>query len=252
MAREHDELVPVANRLTSDTPLGRFLRRIAEFYRDRPTAQIAASFLPYAGGIRAGFQAIVPSVVETRLQEFIEASDASFGALEARVSGLELAATEESADWLLSGLQTAARARTRGARRRVGWVTAGQLANPLPWDRAHTLLEIAGTLSDVEFEIARLGVERTTSPAGPFSDPVLVLGDISRIAFPKALHLPSMFEAAGIGELRLICARLVALGLLADSGVGRVGTPSMDQFATTQASRWLVEMIERAEPGTKT
>jgi hypothetical protein len=53
------------------------------------------------------------------------------------------------------------------------------------------------------------------------------------------------------GTIRLVCAELVALGLLHDEGVGRLSTPAMEYFVATDISRWFMKWIIEREPGPK-
>jgi len=156
-------------------------------------------------------------------------------------------------DLVLRVLECVRRDRSEQKRRRFANLVAGQVVKPRDWHEAEIAAMLVDQLSELHVQVI-LAAAHAPICTKPFEGLRVVgfdnYGDEPEPDKHVNVVLPLLLQEAlpdtNLATIRLICADLVAKGLLHDEGVGRIDTGAMEYFVLSDSGRFFLDWV--AEP----
>lgn len=211
-------------------------------------------------GLRATIQAIpyIGSPLDTLLagratQIHLRRVEEFAHELHRRLEGVERLAADLNddafADLILTTFEKVARTRSEEKRSRFARIITKQVREGAKWEEAESAVRLLGDLEDVHLEVLGLAL---TAPSLTKGFEGLRVISIATSPFrddngngPFALN--DALSHYGTAALRMVCAELMAKGLLHDEGIGRWDLGAMQYFVPTDLADWFAAWI--IEPG---
>ncbi len=223
--------------------VGGLLATAADKYADRFGLRALIQIIPYVGGaldaLVGGYGA---KIQQERLRHFL-------GELKARLEGVEGLAkqdpSEELFDLMVNSFDAVIRTRSERKRAHFASIVVNQVREEKPWEEADAAVRLLADLSELHVEILK---EAARSPVcGPPFEGLRVVSLSSNAPGEEGHTRPrvlgTVFPNCSAALLRMVCAELVARGLLQDEGIGRYDTAAMQYFVPTELADWFLGWI---------
>jgi hypothetical protein len=221
------------------------MTRASLWYERHPPLQELVKKIPLLGGpLDRIFGGLGREWQEARAEHFFRTLDRRMHRVEAVLDPKQLEPSEPLFDLVSSVLTNVIQTRSETKRERFAEIIAKQVTEKAEWEEAEDANRLLADLTDNHVSILS-AIERgeANEELTPDDDD----GSFEVVECATLGKLQEVFSVVPLHRMSLLCAELVARGLLRDEGMGHWDTGAMEAFTLTESARWFLGWINAPE-----